>query len=593
MKITCCECKKNVSLHKKCIGMRKFFLLCIILTMCLSCDNERKLTDKFHQIKRVGNSDPTLALRMLDSMSITVRTETEHIQKAYDLLDVRLHDKAYIPAMSDFKIRMVVDYYNRKGDNTEKQEAFYYAGSVYRDLHDMPRALENFLRSADECKRGLPFDTLMLRNTYSNLHALYYKVQNYHQALQMAQAEEHIARKIGALDASTLLHAGASLIRLKRHPEATEKFSKAFGLIKDSKCIPYHEDLYSLLYHFSVMRLHALSTDCYRFIEQQSGGQPQTSDDYLALGEYFMISNLSDSAIVYFQKALNDSCSLQGRYDASKMLYTIYHGQRDYKKADYYANAFVKMTEKLDLGGRQQLAATVNNEFQYHRDKIQEAEIFRKNESYLQLIFGIIIFSVLVICSLITMLFYRRGKRLQAIIKKNRMLEESRIKIEELKKEVEDSEMNRQALNEKLRCTQEEAAMLAAKILQSEEELQQNRHQLSEKINQNKELIMLMHQSEFGVRAKDVIQSVRLSSEGRHHLSPEEWISFQQAVDEIFPTFKDLLVHNLDRVNKDEMHVCYLMRIGLANPQIINLTGLPRTTIWRWTKKFDWILTSL
>lgn len=191
------------------------------------------------------------------------------------------------------------------------------------------------------------------------------------------------------------------------------------------------------------------------------------------------------------------------------------------------------------------------------------------------------------------MLFYRRGKRLQAIIKKNRMLEESRIKIEELKKEVEDSEMNRQALNEKLRCTQEEAAMLAAKILQSEEELRQNRHQLSEKINQNKELIMLMHQSEFGVRAKDVIQSVRLSSEGRHHLSPEEWISFQQAVDEVFPTFKDLLVHNLDRVNEDEMHVCYLMRIGLANPQIMNLTGLPRTTVWRWTKKFDWILTSL
>ena len=34
------------------------------------------------------------------------------------------------------------------------------------------------------------------------------------------------------------------------------------------------------------------------------------------------------------------------------------------------------------------------------------------------------------------------------------------------------------------------------------------------------------------------------------------------------------------------------MRIGLSKPQIQNMTNLSRVTIWRWVKKFDWVLTN-
>jgi len=31
------------------------------------------------------------------------------------------------------------------------------------------------------------------------------------------------------------------------------------------------------------------------------------------------------------------------------------------------------------------------------------------------------------------------------------------------------------------------------------------------------------------------------------------------------------------------------MRIGLSNRQIQNMANLPRSTVWRWVKKCDWV----
>ena len=61
------------------------------------------------------------------------------------------------------------------------------------------------------------------------------------------------------------------------------------------------------------------------------------------------------------------------------------------------------------------------------------------------------------------------------------------------------------------------------------------------------------------------------------------------AIDELHPTFKDKLLKELGNFTEDQKRVCYLMRIGLSKPQIQNMTNLARVTIWRWTKKYDWV----
>ncbi|MBQ7552802.1 MAG: tetratricopeptide repeat protein [Bacteroidaceae bacterium] len=59
------------------------------------------------------------------------------------------NDKAYITHTSDSLILSLVDYYEHGGDKACLGEAYYYAGSTYRDLGDAPRALDYYQKALD------------------------------------------------------------------------------------------------------------------------------------------------------------------------------------------------------------------------------------------------------------------------------------------------------------------------------------------------------------------------------------------------------------------------------------------------------------
>ena len=40
-------------------------------------------------------------------------------------------------------------------------------------------------------------------------------------------------------------------------------------------------------------------------------------------------------------------------------------------------------------------------------------------------------------------------------------------------------------------------------------------------------------------------------------------------------------INELGNYTEQQQQVCYLMRIGLSNPQIQNMTNLSRPTVWR------------
>lgn len=106
-------------------------------------------------------------------------------------------------------------------------------------------------------------------------------------------------------------------------------------------------------------------------------------------------------------------------------------------------------------------------------------------------------------------------------------------------------------------------------------------------------VLELAHDSFCGLyNAEDVIEAIRQSSTGKKNMTSADWKQLYQAVDELYPLFRDRLLSELGDFTEQQMQVCYLMRIGLSKPQIQNITNLSRVTVWRWSKKFDWVLTS-
>ena len=149
-------------------------LLALLLPLLLACCKDDSLLKRMEQIKRIGNDQPELAISMLDSLKMEANNASEYDRMKYELLSIRLNDKADILHTSDVSIKKLVKYFEQKGSVLEKQEVHYYAGSVYRDMNDAPRAIGHFLSSLNYGEKATLCDSLTLRNTYSNLQYIYY-----------------------------------------------------------------------------------------------------------------------------------------------------------------------------------------------------------------------------------------------------------------------------------------------------------------------------------------------------------------------------------------------------------------------------------
>ena len=551
------------------------FWVCLLF----SCSQDRYL-EEFERIKKVGDESPNKALSMLDSLEIGVREKSEYVKNKYDLLRIRLNDKADNLPSSDIMIKKLVGYFEEKGSILEKQEVSYYAGSVYRDLQDTPRSLEYFLKAVEYANAGGGCDSIMLRNSYSNLNDLYYKVQNYSDAVKMAQNELELARQIKKDRILPYLHIGTAYLAMHELEQAGAAFDAAFNEIAHSERISeYQTELFYLLDDFSALNKTSATQKCLSLIEstelEHLSGYP-----CMALAQYYE----------------ND---IYNMYDASKLLYRIYSKMGDVNNASYYAGIYMQLSDSLDFGKRQELAATVNNEFQYHLDQKKEQTLKDEKERYKSSLTIVVMAATLLVSIAYILYVRRRNKNLKEVVTLSTELQRVSNNERQLRKDIEQKERDLEKSKKSLKKSSDELNNVKHELQRVNEELADNKEalkvkeqQLAEKMSQNKTFIKLLHQSELEGKAEDVIYAIRQSSKGLKNMNSSDWKQLYQAVDELYPSFKDRLLKELGNFTEQQMQVCYLMRIGLSKPQIQGMTNLSRVTIWRWVKKYDWVLTA-
>ena len=529
------------------------YCLYVLLVSLLSCGRSRYL-DTLDNIKRVGDSNPDTALLMLDSLAEGVRGESEYVRNKYELLKIRLCDKAYRPATSDVAIRNLMGYFGDKGSSLEKQEVFYYAGSVYRDLCDTPRALEYFLNSLDYAQSGMVYDTVMLRNTYSNLNDLYYNVQDYGNAALMARKELEVCRLLDSDRLIPYLHLCSSYIGLDSLSLASAATDSAFNIFRASSVHERNnDDLVYVLYYYSMINNKRMASLCHTMIMKDSsicsGFIPS-----LFFAYYYDCVEKIDSAIAYCEKALELSESLEERYDATKLLFALNKSNGDDKTACRLAYSYMQLSDSLDFGKRQEKAAQINNQHKYYIDKNRERMLNEQKEKYRRTLYLVSFIAIMLLCLGYVIHITRRNRQLNKILSLN-------------------VEIERVSLQEK----------------NLRDELARKESELYEKMAQNKTLVRLLHQSELTDKAEEVIESIRQVSNGEKTMSQSDWDQLFTAVNALYPDFKEQMVNKCDALTEQQIQFCYLLRIGLSNVQIKNVTNMSRVTVWRWMKKFEWI----
>ena len=90
-------------------------------------------------------------------------------------------------------------------------------------------------------------------------------------------------------------------------------------------------------------------------------------------------------------------------------------------------------------------------------------------------------------------------------------------------------------------------------------------------------------------KSDEVRKYVEAAAQGKHTVTSEEWTRLMLTVDIMYPDFSGLLRERVGKMTIPQLHVCYLMRLGLPYSKIENIVELTRVTVWRWSKKCSWI----
>lgn len=575
--------------------MNRIFLP-IFLLLCSCKQSGQEFLCTLYNIKHFGDENPEMALEKLDSLSSSINYEPLHSRMKYKLLRIRLQDKAYIQPNSDIQIREILPYFSEKGSFQEKQEMLYYAGSVYRDLNDTPRALDYFLKSKDAAESaGMYCDSIMLRNTYSNLCFLFGWEHDKKSALEYARKEYEMSLSLGKNTVNSLLHMGETLFACDSISSALSYFDQI--ILDPSEKNPSERSIIvKLLYIYSHLQKKGKAEKYFDILTSMVDYSQMSPKELFSLGEYYRINKKYDESINCNKRIIEESEDLMLKYDAARYLFLLYKNVGNKNKAIYYGDQFIDICGDLNLGGRQELAATVNNIYNYYKDKEIEQNLLIENQEYHErnkrIVFICIILSVIGIAAVVYYRYWQIRKMLTLKGKiENINKEKERIVQESISKQAElletKDELNKTM--EGLAKTRETLNKTTEEVNRLTEELRAKECVLKEKIEQNKTIISLMHQTEFEESAEEIIHTLKKSGDGLKQLSEKEWNMLYYAVDKLCPMFKEQMCSKLGRVTDQQRQVCYLLRAGFTPPQIQNMIGLSRTTMWRYTKKYDWI----
>ena len=165
--------------------LHNFLYLFILTSWLTACHTDSHTTYLLQQADSLLNVQPDSAQTLLRVWADSMANQPEDIQMYYQLLCIKANDKNYIAHTSDSLILPIVAYYKKQRNKTHLPEALYYAGRVYSDLNDAPRALEYYQQAIDVMKHEKLIDYNLSSRIYSQMGTLFVYQELYNEAPEM------------------------------------------------------------------------------------------------------------------------------------------------------------------------------------------------------------------------------------------------------------------------------------------------------------------------------------------------------------------------------------------------------------------------
>lgn len=479
---------------------------------------------------------------------------TEKEYAAYCLLITQAMDKSLHIHTSDSLIKIATNYYEKQDNLQDLALSYYYCGRVYSDMHETLKAQQYYLKAQD-LGENLNMPELLIR-IYNSLGTLYSFQDVYEMALPLYKKTLPLLENTrDSTNLSYVLRNIARVFTETQHPDsAIIYFHRAIRTATPQSISAIQNSLGSLYLQTGKYN------DAYYCIQksiQLSKNPKFLYPVYLNLGEYFFKTAQYDSAQYY----LNHSLQSPIIYTKAGSLYFL--AQIEKQKLDFnnylkYWNEYEQLRDSIDNDLHFENIRMTQSMFSFQRvvdEKIKYEKVSARRM--------IIIYQLLIVTAvMLTVSFFIFKREEQK--KKNLLYIKEKLYKQSLQY-IEDNERKISLLEDKLTSGLQTLSETKRKLFESQKEMY---------ILKNKQAALeheTTQQLEADMKKTSLFAKINQTEE---KLSEDEWSELGILIDTTYPNFRRCIYDLYARITPEELHICYLIKIGIPVKRIANLINI-------------------
>ncbi len=548
------------------------FITVVCIAVVAGCADNSRLRDDIDRAGRLADTCPDSAIALLDSLSPAINQADKATRMRYDLMLIKSRDKAYIEHRNDSMIAPVVEYFTDHTDPDLTPLALYYAGRVYSDLGDAPRALDYFQKAVN----AIGDDTIkhyglykichsQIAELFMHQHLFNYALNSAIKAVDLSSPEmlhwdyEMIAciyYEIGTIDSSLTYYKRAYDSALKNNPAGISRVKQQMASFF------YHCGEYSKADSILSTLMTNYPADLKNQLYSTKASNTIKIEGYEAAFPY--LKWLADSGNIYGQTYGNGELANYYSYIAEK-----YDADEKYDSAAMHLRSYIKLQDSINKITQIEAVEKVKGMYDYSiREK--DNKILR-TENRLRRELNVALAFILAAVVFIGWILFRDSNRKRMMLRyKNialkSILDDTRKSTKEYQQEMQakvDSLTKQLDVIDSVKATATELAIKKSEILLSDSILT-----VEERAQQHIRLL-----------EKPVISYLKNGlTKGESLNTTKALAELEKCVNDIYPEFKHKLI-SICGVNITEYNVSLLLKSGFSPSEISKLLSKSNETI--------------
>ena len=548
------------------------FITIVCIAVVAGCADNSRLRDDIDRAGRLADTRPDSAIALLDSLSPAIDQADKATRMRYDLMLIKSRDKAYIEHRNDSMIAPVVEYFTDHTDPDLTPLALYYAGRVYSDLGDAPRALDYYQKAVN----AIGDDTIkhyglykichsQIAELFMHQHLFNYALNSAIKAVDLSSPEtlhwdyEMIAciyYEIGTIDSSLTYYKRAYDSALKNNPAGISRVKQQMASFF------YHCGEYSKADSILSTLMTNYPADLKNQVYSTKASNTIKIEGYEAAFPY--LKWLADSGNIYGQTYGNGELANYYSYIAEK-----YDADEKYDSAAMHLRSYIKLQDSINKITQIEAVEKVKGMYDYSiREK--DNKILR-TENRLRRELNVALAFILAAVVFIGWILFRDSNRKRMMLRyKNialkSILDDTRKSTKEYQQEMQakvDSLTKQLDVIDSVKATATELAIKKSEILLSDSILT-----VEERAQQHIRLI-----------EKPVISYLKNGlTKGESLNTTKALAELEKCVNDIYPEFKHKLI-SICGVNITEYNVSLLLKSGFSPSEISKLLSKSNETI--------------